>query len=123
MAIQFVWRHPRRDEAERALYVYMRMMHIGGWRHIVVCTEKGFGCYIGVEMAERAREDDARDWSQFLEKRYRVELTLEELTSEPMRWREIYIDGGVGALLNEVERMEMRAQQARDAMRYERGNR
>lgn len=83
--------------------VQLRMMHIGGWRHLVVAQETPGKTWLAVEMAATAREDDARDWSTLLPARYRVETTIDALISEPWRYSELYIDAGVGPLLNRVE--------------------
>ncbi|MBF6606945.1 MAG: hypothetical protein IVW53_15365 [Chloroflexi bacterium] len=103
MALQFTWKHPDRHEVELALCVHVRMMHIRGWQHLVVAQQWRGATWVAVEMAPHAREDDARDWSQLLPARYRVETTIEALIGEPWNFSELYIDAGIGPLLSRVE--------------------
>jgi hypothetical protein len=107
LSVQLVWRHPERREVELALYVQMRMMHVGGWRRVVVAIEPAGAAWCAVELAPNAGEDDARTWAVLFEPRRRVATTIDELLSRATTFREIYIDGGVGALLNEVERQQI----------------
>jgi len=89
---------------ELALYVTMRIVHVGGWRRVVVAIERRGAAWCAVELAAGAREDDAATWARTFDRRYRVATSIAELTAEPLRFSELYVDGGVGALLDEVER-------------------
>lgn len=113
MAVELVWRHPDRREVALALYVTMRMVHVPGWRHVVVAVEPDGHTWCGVELAADCREHDARDWSTLLHRRYRVGTTMGELVADPLRYRELYVDGGVAQILNEVEREQVRREELR----------
>jgi hypothetical protein len=123
VAVQLVWRHPERREAELALYVAFRMVRVPGWRHLLVAMDRRDAAWVGIELAPNARENDARDWAGLFHERYRVEATIEELLADPRRFKELYIDGGVGAFLNEYERWVEAREQERRRLRDERGNR
>lgn len=103
MGVQYVWKHRDRRELQRQLYVWMRMAHIPGWAHLLVAVEPLGRTFFAVELAEYATERDARDWSGFLPKYNRVQTTIEEMLATPRRFGELYIDGGIGAFLNEQE--------------------
>jgi hypothetical protein len=81
----------------------LRMMHVPGYRRIVVLQESYHHTWLAIEISDTASEEDARDWSSFFPARYRVQTTIEELLATPQRWSEIYIDGGVSAFLRAHE--------------------
>jgi len=103
VAVQYVWKHPDRKEVQLQLYGQLRIAHVGGWVHLVVCCELLGRTWVGVELATTATERDARDWYGLLPPRYLVKLTIDELLAEPRRFAELYLDGGVRAFLNERE--------------------
>ena len=107
MAVAFTWRHTSRREVEIALYVALRMVHLPGRSLLAVLCEPDGHTWCCVELAAAASEADARDWSQLLERRYRVDVTADELLATPWRFSEVYLNAGVGALLNDVERQQV----------------
>lgn len=107
MPVELVWRHTDRREVEQALYVMLRMVHVHGWRRLVVAVEPDRHTWLAVSLSPDASEEDARDWSRLLDKRYRRDVAIDELIADPLRFREIYVDGGVGQLLDEVERQQL----------------
>lgn len=117
MAVELAWRHPDRREVEIRLYVALRMVHLRGWRRLVVCCAFQGPVFVGVELAPETPEDDAQAWAALFHRRYRVPMTVDELTADASRWSELYRDGGVGAFLNgyarEQERMEELRRRAR----------
>lgn len=89
------------------MYVMVRMVHVRGWRRLAVAIERDGHAWCGVELDPACREDDAREWSQLFERRYRRHVSLDELLAEPWRFEEIYLGGGIRVLLNEVERQQV----------------
>jgi hypothetical protein len=111
--LQFVWRHPDRHEVEIALYVQLRMVHVRGWRHLVVAQEPRGATWVCVEMAPETSEENARDWSSLFDARYRVPATLGDVLATPGRWSELYIDAGIARFLERHERQLERDADAR----------
>lgn len=120
MGVQIVWRVPERREVEIALYVWLRMVHVAGWRRLVICCPLTGATFAGIELAEQASEADARDWARLFDRRYRTTLTLDDLLQDPARFTELYIDGGVGAFLRRYEDEQARAEALRRRAREER---
>lgn len=117
MALQYVWAHPDRHEVEELLYITLRMMHVRGWRHLVLVQPPRGRVFVGVELAPEANEENARDWSHFLAEQYRVPMTLDELLADPWRHAEVYVDAGIGALMNSVEQRHLQEERARQDFR------
>ena len=113
MAVQLVWRHPSRREVELVLYVTMRMVHLRGWRRLVVACERSGHTWLGIELAPETSEADAQAWASTLDKRYRRPESIEELLQLAGTWKELYVDGGVGAFLNGYERQMERDEETR----------
>jgi hypothetical protein len=107
MALQLVWRHPDRHEVENALYVMLRMVHVRGWQRLAVLCERDGHTWCCVELTPACSEADARDWSQLFDRRHRRDVAIDELLADPWRFPEIYLNGGVGPLLDEVERQQL----------------
>lgn len=120
MAVQLVWRHPSRREVELVLYVTMRMVHLRGWRRIVVAVERDEHTWLAIELAPETSEADAKAWATTLENRYRRKETIDELLAMAGRWNQLYVDGGVGAFLNGYERQMERDEETRRRARDER---
>jgi hypothetical protein len=91
VAVQLVWRHPQRREVEMVLYITMRMVHLRGWRRVVVA-------------------DDL----------YRRTETIEELLAMAGQWNELYVDGGVAGFLGAYERQMERDEETRRRARDQR---
>lgn len=102
------------------LYITLRMVHLRGWRRLVVAVEQLGATWLAVELAPEASEADAQAWAATLDGRYRVAMTLDELVSSPGRWNQLYVDGGVGAFLNGYERQMERDEETRRRAREER---
>jgi len=119
VAVQLVWRVPQRERVAEVLYVTMRLMHVGGWRRVLVAQESRGACWCAVELDDQAREDDAATWAASFERRYRQDVTIDELMAGWQRFSEVYIDGGVGELLNQVERLRAERDNLRRAERDE----
>lgn len=113
LALQLVWRHPDRREVELVLYVTMRMVHLRGWRRVVVACERTGHTWLAVQLAPEASEADALAWSQTLDARYRRPETIEDLLALAGTWSELYVDGGVGTFLNAHERQMERDEETR----------
>lgn len=95
------------------LYVTMRMVHLRGWRRLVVACERSGHTWLAIELAPETSEADAQAWAQTFDRRYRVEMTMDALVAAPLRWSELYVDGGVGAFLNGYERQMERDEETR----------
>lgn len=120
MAVQLVWRHPQRREVEMVLYVTMRMVHLRGWRRVVVAVERSEHTWLAVELAPETSEADAKAWSTTLPNRYRRTETIDELLALAGQWNELYVDGGVRGFLNGYERQMERDEETRRRGRDER---
>ncbi len=95
------------------LHITMRMVHLRGWRRVVVAVEQLGHVWLGVELAPLASESDAQAWAATLERRYRRSESIEELLQLAGCWNELYVDGGVGRFLDGYERQMERDEQTR----------
>ncbi len=102
------------------LYVTMRMVHLRGWRRVVVACEQLGHVWLAVELAPETSEADAQAWAATLDRRYRRTETLEELIALAGTWNELYVDGGVGRFLDGYERQMERDEQTRRRGREQR---
>jgi len=120
VAVVLCWRHPDRREVEIALYVSLRMMHLGGrGRTVVLCPARG-GATLALELDESASEEDAQAWASLFHRRYRIETTIEELLAGVTRYGAVYMDGGIGEFLNAYEQEQRRMEELRRKDRRER---
>jgi hypothetical protein len=120
VAVQLVWRHPQRREVEMVLYITMRMVHLRGWRRVVVAVERDEHTWLGVELAPETSEDNAKAWAATLDDRYRRTETIEELLAMAGQWNELYVDGGVAGFLGAYERQMERDEETRRRARDQR---
>lgn len=102
------------------LYITMRMVHLRGWRRVVVAVERTDHTWLAVELAPETSEADAQAWAATLDARYRRTETIEDLLALAGTWNELYVDGGVRGFLNGYERQMERDEQTRRRARDER---
>lgn len=105
-----------RREAADTLYVVLRMGRVRGWARLVVAWSMRRGTFVGVELAAGASEEDARTWASLFGARYRVSIEFGDLLGELERFDVVWMNGGVGELLDGLEEEQRR----REAWRRER---
>lgn len=102
------------------LYVTMRMVHLRGWRRVVVAVERTDHTWLAVELAPETSEADAAAWASTFDKRYRRAESIEDLLAMAGTWNELYVDGGVAGFLGGYERQMERDEETRRRGRDER---